>query len=269
MASKKIDSKSEIFKRGSRVGYTELQRGNAWFCYDGELLGEDCGSSLFDSEWLRAQGCGCLPERGKALMFESHGLEMVLKCYRRGGMVGRFVEKSYLFGRLENTRMWREFQLLREMRAMGLPVPRPVAARCVRNSPLAYSGELITEKVADSKTLAETLCEAPLDDETWTRLGKLISRFHQRNVHHADLNANNILLTSSGRIYLIDFDKGAICPRLCGRSAAATVRRLRRSLLKLQDQLPVFHFSMHDWQSLENGYAKDRTRWDLRSVAVS
>jgi len=250
------------------VGYTQLQRGNAWFCYDDELLDQDCGS-LFDSEWLQAHGCGCMSERGKALMFEHRGLEMVFKCYRRGGMIGRFVEKSYLFDRLENTRMWREFQLLREMRDMGLPVPRPVAARCVRGSSLAYSGELITEKIADSKTLAETLCLAPLNDETWTRLGKLISRFHQRNVYHADLNANNILLTSCGQIYLIDFDKSEIRSRLRGRDAGANVRRLRRSLLKLQGKVPVFHFSMRNWQSLENGYAKDRTRWDLRSVAVS
>lgn len=250
------------------MGYKELQRGNAWYCYNDELLDQDC-SRLFDSEWLQACGRGCLSERGKALMFESRGLEMVFKCYRRGGMIGRFVEKSYLFGRLETTRMWREFQLLREMRSMGLPVPRPVAARCVRSSPLAYSGELITEKVADSKTLAETLCEAPLDDETWTRLGKLISRFHQRNVYHADLNANNILLTSTDQIYLIDFDKSEIRSRLRSRDAAANVRRLRRSLLKLQGRLPVFHFSPHDWQSLEKGYVKDRTRWDLRSVAVS
>ncbi|MBB5211122.1 3-deoxy-D-manno-octulosonic acid kinase [Microbulbifer hydrolyticus] len=236
------------------MGYRQFKSGRARLIYDDEIVGADC-EKLFHREWLQANSHCALVERGKAVMFEYNGVELVFKQYHRGGLAGRLVEKSYLYSRLPNTRVWREFNMLREMRELGLPVPRPVAARCVSVPPLAYRGAMITERVADSKTLTEVLCEKTLDNASWEKLGGLIAHFHAKNVYHADLNANNILLTGSGDFYLIDFDKGVMRKALSRQDALSNVARLRRSLDKLQGRLSPFHFSSDNWQALERGYA--------------
>lgn len=236
------------------MGYRQFKNGLAQVIYDDELVGADC-ETLFRKDWLEANARGATVERGKAVMFAYNGLELVFKRYHRGGLAGRVVEKSYLYSRLPNTRVWREFNMLRDMRALGLPVPRPVAARCVSVPPLAYRGAMITERVPDSKNLTEVLCERPLDNENWEKLGALIAHFHAHNVYHADLNASNILLTGGGDFYLIDFDKSVIRKSLSRQDALSNVSRLRRSLDKLQGKHSPFHFSEENWRALEKGYA--------------
>ena len=242
---------------GLSVGYQQFTHKRATVIYDDEMVGADC-EKLFRPVWLAANSRCAQVERGKAVMFEYRGHQLVFKQYHRGGLAGRVVEKSYLFSRLPNTRVWREFNMLREMRALGLPVPRPVAARCVSLPPLAYRGALITERVADSRTLAEALCEESLDEGLWQSLGEVIARFHQHNVYHADLNVHNILLAESTSgdpsWYLIDFDKGSIRDALSRQDADGNVTRLRRSLDKELGRLPGFRFSEQGWQALEAAY---------------
>ncbi|WGL15996.1 3-deoxy-D-manno-octulosonic acid kinase [Microbulbifer bruguierae] len=238
------------------MGYQQFKSSLATIMYDDEIVGRNC-EKLFHRDWLQANSHCALVERGKAVMFEYRGTDLVFKQYHRGGLAGRLVEKSYLYSRLPNTRVWREFNMLRAMRAMGLPVPRPVAARCVSVPPLGYRGALITERVPDSRTLTDALCDKPLANSLWWQLGSLIARFHRRNVYHADLNANNILLTGSDEFYLIDFDKGAIRSPLSRQDAEANVTRLRRSLDKLQGRNPVFHFTDENWRALQRGYEGD------------
>ncbi|WP_066961229.1 3-deoxy-D-manno-octulosonic acid kinase [Microbulbifer sp. Q7] len=236
------------------MGYRQFSNGLARVIYDDELVGADC-EKLFQRDWLEANSGGATVERGTAVMFEHNGVALVFKQYHRGGLAGRLVEKTYLYSRVENTRVWREFSMLRQMRALGLPVPRPAAARCVSVPPLAYRAALITERVPDSKNLTEVLCARPLDNGRWEKLGQLIARFHRNNVYHADLNASNILLTGSGDFYLIDFDKGVIRKTLSAKDARSNVSRLRRSLDKLRGRYTPFHFSEDNWQALEKGYA--------------
>lgn len=237
----------------------QIENKGTWIIFDKELVGPEC-VRLFDKDWLRSVGGAVEPERGKALMFDYQGIPLVFKHYQRGGLLGRLVKRAYLFAGLEKTRMWREFALLQRMRDAGLPVPRPVAVRCVRLSPATYTGELITVRIADSHTLAERLCESPLPGETWSRVGEVIARFHGQHVYHADLNANNILLNSAGELFLIDFDKSEMRSRLSRKEAQANILRLQRSLLKLQGRSPVFHYSAQDWQALLDGYSAGGAR---------
>lgn len=235
------------------MGYRQFRSKLARVIYDDEFVGADC-EKLFNREWLRANSACAQVERGKAVMFEYKGVELVFKQYHRGGLAGRLVEKSYLYSRLANTRVWREFNMLRSMRKLGLPVPRPVAARCVSVPPLAYRGALITERVPDSENLTEILCSKPVDNALWAKLGGLIALFHQHNIYHPDLNASNILLTGSGDLYLIDFDKGTIRNTPSRQEAEANLSRFRRSLDKLMGRHPVFHFNESNWTALEQGY---------------
>ncbi len=237
---------------GHSVGYQQFTRKRVSIIFDDALVGADC-EKLFRPDWLAQASGGRQVQRGTAIMFEYNGLELVFKQYHRGGLAGRVVKKTYLHSPLADTRMWREFNMLREMRALGLPVPRPVAARCVSLPPLAYRGALITERVADSRTLAEALCQGPLDEGLWEALGGLIARFHRHNVYHADLNVHNILLTGADW-YLIDFDKGAIRSPLSRQDADGNVSRLRRSLDKEMGRLPGFQFTEDNWRRLLSAY---------------
>lgn len=196
--------------------------------------------------------------RGTVLMFHYEGHELVLKHYYRGGLPGRFLKESYLYTGIENTRMWKEFHLLQRLHAMGLPVPKPVAARCEILTPFSYRGDLIMERVNNSRTLAEIISESQLSMATWTLVGEVISNFHLNDVFHADLNANNILLTKDRQVFLIDFDKCRFRKRTPPHILSGNLDRLRRSLCKLSSRKPRFNFDSAQWEALEKGYQRHK-----------
>lgn len=54
------------------------------------------------------------------------------------------------------------------------------------------------------------LKQGPLADEVWHKVGQTVRRLHEAGVYHADLNSHNLLLDKEGKVWVIDFDKGAI-----------------------------------------------------------
>ena len=89
----------------------------------------------------------------------------------------------------------------------------------------------ITRRIADAQTLAECLAAGKLDAELARETGALVARFHRAGIWHADLNAHNVLVTSSA-LHLIDFDRGRL--RVLAEGwRLANLERLHRSLLKL------------------------------------
>jgi 3-deoxy-D-manno-octulosonic acid kinase len=133
----------------------------------------------------------------------------------------------------------------------GLPVPAPVAAR-YRRAGLAYSGDLITERLVDCESLAARLARAVVPILSWIAIGRCIRRFHDCGVYHADLNAHNVLLGEGGAVYLIDFDRGRL--QKPGLWCDANLVRLRRSLEKVTYALPPERFTEADWHGLLDGY---------------
>ena len=117
-----------------------------------------------------------------------------------------------------------------ELRAAALPVPVPVAARYVRDG-LFYRADLVTEELPTRLTLARALEQGPLGADAWRAIGACIGRLHARGVHHADLNAHNLLLGPDGAVYVLDFDRGRIRAR--GAWEQAVLERLQRSLRKV------------------------------------
>jgi 3-deoxy-D-manno-octulosonic acid kinase len=143
------------------------------------------------------------------------------------------------------------------MRALDLPVPSPVAARCCKRG-LFYRADLVTRRINDVVTLADCLLGQACDDSVWHTVGSCIRRFHDAEVYHADLNARNILLnTMNEKVYLVDFDKGGI--RYLGESwKAANLARLQRSLLKFKSLNTVFYYDHANWRALLAGYNKQQ-----------
>jgi 3-deoxy-D-manno-octulosonic acid kinase len=218
--------------------------------YDASRLRKP-GAEVFDVEHWRAQGSLQEIAGGRAsIAVVGTGAERwVLRHYRRGGFIARFSRDRYLWLGESRTRSFAEWRLLAELRRRGLPVPAPVAARYVRGV-LTYRADLITEHLPNTRTLADAITGAELPRESWQAVGTTIARFHREGVHHADLNAHNILLGSGTEqnVYLLDFDRGEIRNR--GGWEQEVLARLRRSLEKIKAQRPSVVFGKEQWNWL-------------------
>jgi 3-deoxy-D-manno-octulosonic acid kinase len=217
--------------------------------YDASRLRKP-GAEVFDLEHWRAQGSLQEVAGGRAsIAIVGTGAERwVLRHYRRGGLIARLSRDRYLWLGESRTRSFAEWRLLAELRRRGLPVPAPVAARYVRGA-LTYRADLLTEHLPNTRTLADTITGAQLPRESWQTIGQTIARFHREGVHHADLNAHNILLgPGTAQVYLLDFDRGRIEPR--GAWEQDVLARLRRSLEKIKGQRPNVAFGDEQWNWL-------------------
>jgi 3-deoxy-D-manno-octulosonic acid kinase len=229
----------------------EKRLGSDFYRWNASLLRE-FSAEIFSPDLNRHHTLNRLG-RGAAVMFRHGELDLVLRHYQRGGLVRFFNRDLYPFFRLSRTRMWREFDLLVQLQALGLPAPVAVAAHCRQVAPGWCRGDLITLTIPDSRTLAQALQVESLSRGQWQNLGEMLARFHSRGVFHADLNANNILLDQEGRFYLLDFDKGDL--RAPARDwQEANLARLLRSLRKLQGRYSCFYFQPADWSALLDAY---------------
>lgn len=175
----------------------------------------------------------------------------VLRHYYRGGLVAKINNDQFLFTGLKNSRCYRELRLLQQMSEMGLPVPKPIAARLIRKG-LFYRADLLMEKL-EATDLLGRMRQAPVAASIWEKIGSTIATFHSRGVYHADLNIHNILLDPDDNISVIDFDRCDI------RTPEASwqlrnMQRLHRSLQKEIKLDPTLHLGEQDWQSLNDSY---------------
>jgi 3-deoxy-D-manno-octulosonic acid kinase len=207
---------------------------------------------LFDRAAWRARGG--LEEtaggRGSIAFLRDGERRWVLRHYRRGGLVARLLDDTYLWTGAARTRSFREWRLLRQMHDWRLPVPAPVAARYERSG-LVYRADLITEELPTRRTLAQALAAGPLEAATWRAVGACIGRLHARGVQHADLNAHNLLTGDGGEVYAVDFDRGRLRAR--GGWERQVLARLHRSLEKVTAGLPPDRFDRAAWDALLAG----------------
>jgi len=190
--------------------------------------------------------------RGQAHRFDLSGRDVVLRHYRRGGFMARFSRDRFAPQPAARSRAMAEFQLLRLMRAWGLPVPEPVAARQQRHT-WGYTADIVVAMIPNTRNLVQALSAAPLIPKSWHALGRAIRQMHDRQVFHSDLNAHNLLLDAQGQAWIIDFDKCGVRPGTDWK--AAQLARLQRSLHKEQQRCQAFHWQpASDWPLLMAGY---------------
>lgn len=214
---------------------------------------------LFDPLWWGEHGTIEEVTGGRAsiALLRHEGQCWVLRHYRRGGMVARISSDRYLWSGQARVRAFAEWRLLARMRALHLPVPAPIAARYERRG-LYYTADLITEFLPHTQTLAAAM-RSELPANVWRDIGAVLASFHAQGVHHADLNANNVLMrqasaaSSNVEVYVIDFDRGRIRSR--GAWEMQVLQRLRRSLEKISAQLGRA-FDERCWHSLMEGYER-------------
>ena len=189
--------------------------------------------------------------RGAAIFIQHQQHHWVLRHYRRGGLVGKFIRDAFWFTGQNRTRVARELNLLAQMREWHLPCPNPVAGRVIQSG-LLYRNDILIERIADATDVHDILCKRALTEDQWQSIGRTIRRFHDKQVYHHDLNIHNILLDASDEVWLIDFDKCDI--RIGERWKQDNLARLHRSLQKELGKNSGYHFSQSDWLALISGY---------------
>jgi 3-deoxy-D-manno-octulosonic acid kinase len=231
----------------------EISNNGLHILYDTDLL-SGYSDDLFEVEQLRSDGLldYAVSGRGLTYFFRWSGDQLVLKHYHRGGLFAKWLSDRYVRTGVTRSRPWKEWSLLKKLIELALPVPIPVAVR-VQISGLFYRADIITKAILNASPLSTWLSNSMAHSTPWESIGKTIMNFHHAGVYHADLNANNILIDNEQKVYLIDFDKARIRrPQIFWQQK--NLRRLQRSLLKLQSQSESFKYSTKAWDELLAGY---------------
>jgi len=236
--------------RPPKVAETRQQGRTCWYHTDriSDLSG-DCFSIAF---WQQRNAVtGSATGRGTTWFVRDGDHPLVLRHYRRGGLIGKFIADRFLFTGTHRSRAMAEFSLLHQMREAGLPVPAPVAAQLQRSG-LFYRADLIISHIANSADLVCLLKKKNLSEPQWQKIGAVIRQFHDAGIDHTDLNAHNILLDDQETVWLIDFDKCR--QRNDGIWKQKNLQRLLRSLRKEKNLNPALHWQESDWLPLMTGY---------------
>lgn len=225
---------------------------------------QECGLGLnhFSAQFLQREKLITHTAEGRGLVyfFTLKDKNLVLRHYKRGGLVAKISNDSFLFSSIALTRCYKELEVLQHLRNNKVNVPRPIAGKVSRRG-LFYKADIITELVPNAIELHELLqCEA-LTAATWQAIGLQIQKMHKAQVFHGDINVKNIMLTkqsSPAIIHLLDFDK---CDIKHGNGwKNANLLRFKRSLLKQkanhEGKQQAYHYCPSDWEELLKGYNK-------------
>jgi 3-deoxy-D-manno-octulosonic acid kinase len=186
--------------------------------------------------------------RGAAWFVDGEFGAAVLRQYRRGGWAARASRDGYLWQGEARVRSFAEFHLLRRLRAFGLPVPAPIAAFYLRRG-WRYRAAILVERIPGARSMVAAV---DAGNAPWAAIGATIGACHRHGAHHADLNANNVLLDRDNQAWIIDWDRGRI--EVAGDWQARVLDRLQRSLAKECATVPAAR--------LEQGMAQLRLAHD-------
>jgi 3-deoxy-D-manno-octulosonic acid kinase len=199
-------------------------------------------SSLFDPEGhgARAQPVAGRGGRGAAWFVDGAFGAAVLRHYRRGGWMAILSRDRFIWRGADAARSLREFALLARLHGLGLPVPAPIAAQA-RRSGLTYDAALLMVRIPGVDSFAARV-NAQGASAPWEPAGAAIAACHRAGARHADLNANNLLVDSAARAWVIDWDKGVLESgpgAWCERVLARLARSLRKECAGVDPALIV------------------------------
>jgi hypothetical protein len=146
--------------------------------------------------------------------------EMVVRPYRRGGLVRHFNEATYLSAE----RFRSEADMHRLLWEAGLPTVEPLGCAWRRRG-LGVEGLYLT-RWTDAKPWPKCF-----EIEVWDEVERIIDALSLWECWVPDLNATNLLIPPEGPVMVLDFDRARF---QSGDLKAAYRARLLRSLKKLK-----------------------------------
>lgn len=235
-----------------------FQQGNVYCRYDSDEVSTFMPEMLNSDYWQAKNAIvGSAQGRGTTWFIATENAvgmmrNWVLRHYYRGGLIGKVINDQYLYNGIANTRAAREFSLLKSMRALGLPAPKPVAFRVIKYG-LFYRADLLSSRIENASDLVGVLSKHAINDLLWQQIGKVIKSFHQQGIYHHDLNAHNILIDDNDKVWLIDFDQGEQRQKKI-KWPEENMARLLRSFRKENNRIKNFQWREKNWQALLDGY---------------
>ena len=157
---------------------------------------------------------------------------VVVRNYRRGGLLRHFNKKTYL--KLCDYRCRSEFELLQHLEKIGICVPHPVAFayQCILST-FFYRAWLITKEISNACTLAHLSVTVPdRIRPVMNNLTRQISVLLENHIHHVDLHPGNVLVDAADRVFIIDFDKARTNQKNHLRLRKKYRERWQRAVLK-------------------------------------
>ena len=163
-------------------------------------LREHVDASWFDpAHWQGARGVERETSGRGAVLIVPHGDETwVVRHYRRGGYVARFIEDHYIW--LGARAYALRFASGGYCVACTMRVARAESDRGARASARDFS----TRRTSSRRTCpTRASCrrssrEHDVPAECWRRIGRMVRAVHAHGVDHPDLTAHNILLDARG-----------------------------------------------------------------------
>jgi 3-deoxy-D-manno-octulosonic acid kinase len=188
-----------------------------------------------------------------------NGERILVRSYRRGGLIRYFNSKYYFRGH----RALEELRATVRAGGAGVRVPEVVVA-AERRVGLGYTATLATRWIAGAESYEKWVQAATVAERELLlrELGRQIALIHAAGISHPDLTLRNTLVVQpSGQVepevYLLDFDRARLSNGPTSPShRARDLRRLGRSARKLA--LPLE--ADEGWVSLRAGYG---TGWPL------
>jgi 3-deoxy-D-manno-octulosonic acid kinase len=167
-------------------------------------------------------------------------LAVVLRPYRRGGLMARVTRERYLG---MNPRPFRELQVSEALRAHGVPTAEVVGAAVYWTIPGSYRGALATREVPGSANLWQYLQTTTARERgpACAAAANAVRHLHDAGFVHPDLNLQNILVrrvAAEVQAMIIDLDD-VRSARVTARTRRAAFDRICRSIRKLDPESAV------------------------------
>jgi 3-deoxy-D-manno-octulosonic acid kinase len=221
-------------------GYVVHRIGDTYLVFDRALAADLTHLRLADPA-VRERLFARAPVRGRGAapsVAVRPALDMVLRRYRHGGLLGRATGSLYL----GPGRALAELRVAARAEALDAPVPHVV---CLVLWPVLgplWSALIGTREERGARHLLELARELESDSaraELARETGRAVKRLHDAGVEHRDLQLRNVLAVQPApgaprRIVVIDLDRAVYHARgsVPARLRAANLGRLFRSALK-------------------------------------
>lgn len=230
-----------------------VNQNNEVIWFDPDLISSDIVTQAFDINYWKSKNkvIGKAQGRGTTWFIKTESIDVALRHYFRGGLIGKYIADSFLFTSWKKTRCFQEISILSVLVKNNVNVPKPVAAKASRKG-LFYRSDIMVEKINNSIDLCHLLTQQEVSTEIYKNIGLEIKKMHQAGVNHTDLNIHNILIDNNAKVWIIDFDKCSISPGHKWKSG--NIARLYRSFKKELTNKNI-HFQESNWEYLLKAYS--------------